>query len=63
MPFRRTGFGLGFKLWFAFCALAGLGVLCLMIYAGIEVAQVADDPEAIGAYFGEIVKGFEEASQ
>ncbi len=38
--------------------LAFMVIICCFILAGITAVDIAQEPEAIGRFFGEIVKGF-----
>ena len=58
-----SGIPLFFKLWFGFIALVVVSVFALVVFIGIEAASVASDPEAMGNYVGEVVKGFNEATE
>lgn len=59
--FRRTS--LMVNVVFGVVAVIFVAIIGLAIFAGIELVQIADDPEAIGNYVGEIVRGFNEAAQ
>lgn len=58
-----SGMPLFFKLWFGFVFTLVIGIFALTGYIGYNAWQLADDPAAIGNYVGEIVRGFNEASQ
>ena len=54
----RSGIPIFFKLWFAFVAVLVMSVFGFYIFVAVQAVSMADDPEAIGSYVGEIVKGF-----
>lgn len=66
--FRRNRFSqprssVFFRAWFAFCFLAAIAILGVYVWIGAAVVEHAQDPEALGEYFGTVVKGFNEASK
>ena len=54
----RSGISIFFKIWFGFGALLVLSVFGFYIFVGVQAVSMADDPNAIGSYVGEVVKGF-----
>lgn len=58
---RRPRLPIFFKLWFAFVAVCGIGVIGGFIY--LLAAVIEAGPEGIGAELGRAVKAFNEAAQ
>ena len=64
---RNDGFFSGmptfFKLWFAFVFCVALAILGVQVFIGVKIFSMAGNPEAMGGYVGQVVKGFNEASK
>lgn len=54
----RSGIPIFFKFWFGFVALLAVSIIGLYIFIAVQAVSMVDDPEAIGSFVGEIVKGF-----
>lgn len=52
-----------FKLWFAFVFFVIVSIMAVQIFIGVQIFSMAGDPEAMGGYFGQVMKGFNEASK
>lgn len=59
--FRRTR--LMVNVIFGVVAIIFVAMIVIGALIGNEILQISDDPESVGNYVGEIVRGFNEAAQ